>query len=175
MVHGIRAAANVLGTQSADHLPGYDEHGPSFWYNNGAWEPKIPRWQMASECAIMCKRAGYRYMGLQWISLCKCDNTYGSQGEADGCEVQGLACSVGAELCEFRNAVWDLGEIPLVEAPAQVDCPPPSVSWPFNRGGMPYGMPGWFCGDVLTGCVWHAVPSVENAFPGVPAEYRCVI
>ena len=35
-----------------------------------------------TECADLCTRAGYSYMGLQWENQCFCDNEYGRRGPA---------------------------------------------------------------------------------------------
>ena len=56
-----------------------------------------------SQCSQTC--AGFQYMGLQWENQCFCGNSYGTQGETDGCE----DCGIGQRVCGGRNAVYRIG------------------------------------------------------------------
>lgn len=75
---------------------------------HGWWEVESPSTAL-EECARMC--SGFSYMGLQWSSACFCDNSYGAQGVATGCGVQGENCGSGitdldSNPCSWMNAVF---------------------------------------------------------------------
>lgn len=96
MADGIDAAANVIGTQ------------PPLGGDWDEWALQIPVEQVSTECAQLCRSHGYRYMGLQWVSYCKCANHYGSQGVSTACGDHGELCGDGTQTCGNANAVWDL-------------------------------------------------------------------
>ena len=96
-------------------------------------------------CAAHCRSSGYQYMGLQYRDECRCDNSYGSFGEAtadapDGqgtCDIDNdghMDCGYNVarnesacdpldgycipNACGWRNAVFDLSD----QEPTSVGC-----------------------------------------------------
>ena len=116
-----------------------DRGGPNQWHG-GSWklvesnrdldglrqlisDDDVNAGRAQQVCAQVCRDAGFQYMGLQWTSVCMCDNEYGSRGQAsdydcdmdnDGrpdCGTMGIAdLWVGPQnqICNWRNAIFDL-------------------------------------------------------------------
>ena len=60
------------------------------------------------DCATLCKKKGYRYMGLQYSSYCFCGNDFGKYGQAQNCN---MPCSGQKDkTCggSWANSVYDL-------------------------------------------------------------------
>jgi hypothetical protein len=84
-----------------------------------------------TECAALCARGGYSFMGLQWTNQCFCDNEYGRRGPAreGSCDVNGddvVDCGYNVEVvpewdtredaeartaCGATNAVYDVAAV----------------------------------------------------------------
>ena len=62
------------------------------------------------DCATLCKKKGFRYMGLQYSSYCFCGNSYGKHGKANNCN---MPCSGEHDkTCggSWANSVYDLSD-----------------------------------------------------------------
>ena len=60
------------------------------------------------DCAFMCKRKGFKYMGLQYSSYCFCGNDFGKYGKADNCN---MPCNGNPnEICggSWANSIYKL-------------------------------------------------------------------
>lgn len=68
-----------------------------------------------ARCSEFCRSAGFTYMGLQWTSLCFCDNSFGSYSRLpdEACGTVGDACGQNNTeqtngLCSMRNAIFKI-------------------------------------------------------------------
>uniref|UniRef100_A0A1I8J1C5 WSC domain-containing protein n=1 Tax=Macrostomum lignano TaxID=282301 RepID=A0A1I8J1C5_9PLAT len=62
-------------------------------------------------CIKLCKRAGYKYAGLQYASYCTCGNSYGSLGRVSNKQCKMTCKGDRREKCggPWRNSVYSTG------------------------------------------------------------------